>query len=147
MTLFIGLFVIIVLQRLGEIAYARYNEIRMKENGAIEAGVSHYKWIVILHTLFLLSLLVEVWMQPAFLGTGWGIFLAVYLLVQLLRVWTLASLGRFWNTKIIVLPGSKRVKKGPFRWIPHPNYLVVALEIAILPLIFGAWVTALVLPF
>src|SRR5690606_20225813 len=74
----------------------------------------------------------------------WWVFLIVFAAAQILRVWALASLGRFWNTKILVLPGAKKVKKGPYRWLPHPNYIVVALEILSLPLIFGAWRTALV---
>ncbi|RSL30716.1 hypothetical protein D7Z54_24780 [Salibacterium salarium] len=144
MTFFIILFAIVVLQRLGEVVYARYNEKQMKEKGAVELGSSHYKWIVLLHAFFLMSVLIEVMIRGGFLGEGWEIFLLIYFVAQILRIWTLVSLGSFWNTKIIVLPGTSRIKKGPFRWISHPNYVVVMLEIAAFPLLFGAWITALV---
>ena len=104
----------------------------------------HYKWIVLLHILFFLSLVLEVWTMEWGFGSGWQVFLIIFVIAQILRVWALASLGRFWNTKILILPGAEKVKKGPYRWLPHPNYIVVALEIAALPLIFGAWRTALI---
>lgn len=144
MTFFYFLFAFVVLQRLFEVAYARSNEKRMKKMGAVEAGAAHYKWIVLLHILFFASLLIEVAVMGERAGRGWMFCLGVFILAQALRVWALASLGRFWNTKILVLPGADKVKKGPYRWMPHPNYIVVALEIASLPLIFGAWRTAIV---
>lgn len=144
MTFFYLLFAFIVLQRLFEVGYARSNEKRMKKMGAVEAGAAHYKWIVLLHVLFFASLLAEVTVLGENSGRGWPVFLSVFILAQALRGWALASLGRFWNTKILVLPGAEKVKRGPYRWIPHPNYIVVALEIASLPLIFGAWRTAFV---
>lgn len=143
MTLFYILIVFVILQRLAEMVYARYNERAMKKQGAIEAGAKHYKWIVILHILFFVSLVIEVLYTEVNTGPGWVIFLIIFIVAQILRVWTLASLGRYWNTKILVLPGAEKVKRGPYRWIPHPNYIVVAMEIASLPLIFGAWRTAL----
>lgn len=144
MTFFYLLAGFVVLQRLLEVAYARSNEKAMRRQGAIEVGAGHYKWIVLLHVLFFFSLLLEVWTIEKGLGAGWPVFLVVFSIAQVLRIWTLSSLGRFWNTKILILPGSEKVKKGPYRWLPHPNYLVVALEIAALPLIFGAWRTALI---
>lgn len=142
MVLFIVLISVVICQRLAEVVYARHNEKRMKQEGAVEVGASHYKWIVMLHVLFFLSLLFEVLGKGASLGVGWPLFLFVFLVAQGLRVWTLMSLGKFWNTKIIVLPGAKRVTKGPYQWLPHPNYVIVALEIISLPLIFGAWITS-----
>ena len=144
MTFFYLLTGFVVLQRLLEVAYARSNEKRMKKQGAVEVGAEHYKWIVLLHILFFVSLIAEVAVLGETAGRGWLGFLSIFILAQVLRVWALASLGRFWNTKILVLPGADKVKKGPYRWIPHPNYIVVALELAALPLIFGAWRTALV---
>ncbi|KAB7705665.1 hypothetical protein F9802_13915 [Bacillus aerolatus] len=143
MTFFYILFVFVVAQRLLEVVYARFNEKRMKEQGAVEAGADHYKWIVLLHVFFFLSLLAEVLYFGTSTARGWSLFLSIFLIAQVLRVWTLSSLGKFWNTKIIVLPGATKVSRGPYRWIPHPNYIVVAMEIAALPLIFGAWRTAL----
>lgn len=144
MTFFYLLLGFVILQRLLEVVYARSNEKAMRKQGAIEFGAGHYKWIVLLHVLFFLSLFLETWAFGTGLGTGWQIFLVVFAIAQLLRVWALSSLGRFWNTKILILPGAALVKEGPYRWLPHPNYLVVALEIAALPLIFGAWRTALI---
>lgn len=134
----------VILQRLLEMVYARSNEKAMRKQGAIEAGARHYKWIVLLHALFFLSLLLETWASGTEMGTGWQVFLVIFAIAQVLRIWALSSLGRFWNTKILILPGAEKVKKGPYRWLPHPNYIVVALEIAALPLIFGAWRTALI---
>ncbi|KMY53338.1 hypothetical protein AC623_04475 [Bacillus sp. FJAT-27231] len=144
MTFFFILFVFVVAQRLLEVFYARSNEKRMREQGAIEVGSDHYKWIVLLHILFFISFLGEVLYLKLGLAPGWQWFSIIFLLAQVLRVWSLASLGPFWNTKILVLPGASRVNRGPYRWISHPNYVVVATEIATLPLIFGAWRTALV---
>lgn len=144
MMFFYILFIFVIVQRLAEVFYAKSNEKRMKKEGAIESGAEHYKWIVLLHVLFFLALLVEVLYFDLADSGIWWVFLIVFAAAQILRVWALASLGRFWNTKILVLPGAKKVKKGPYRWLSHPNYIVVALEILSLPLIFGAWRTALV---
>ncbi|ETP67812.1 isoprenylcysteine carboxyl methyltransferase [Planococcus glaciei CHR43] len=144
MTFFYLLVGFVIIQRLLEVLYAKSNERRMKSQGAIEAGAEHYKWIVLLHVLFFVSLTAEVLFHQQGLGPAWLVFLIVFLIAQVLRVWALASLGPYWNTKIIVLPGAQKVKRGPYRWLPHPNYIVVALEIAALPLLFGAWRTALI---
>ncbi|MFK2826429.1 isoprenylcysteine carboxylmethyltransferase family protein [Bacillus sp. B190/17] len=139
---FFLLFSFVVAQRLLEVVYARFNEKRMREQGAIEAGEGHYKWIVLLHIFFFLSLLAEVLYVGTDTAGGWLWFLVIFVLAQVLRIWSLASLGPFWNTKILVLPGAERIRRGPYRWFSHPNYIVVATEIAVLPLIFGAWRTA-----
>lgn len=144
MTFFLTLITIVIVQRLLEVLYARANEKWMKREGAIEAGADHYKWIVLLHVLFFAALFLEVlWLGTERLS-GWQFFLMLFIVAQILRVWALASLGRFWNTKILVLPGAVRVQRGPYRWIPHPNYIVVALELFSLPMIFGAWRTAVI---
>ncbi|MFD1032199.1 isoprenylcysteine carboxyl methyltransferase family protein [Metaplanococcus flavidus] len=138
------LFLFVILQRLAEMAYAKRNEKLMRKAGAVESGAGHYKWIVLLHIMFFVALLAEVLYFDIGGSSVWWIFLVIFVVAQILRVWALASLGRFWNTKILVLPGADKVEKGPYRWLPHPNYMVVALEIASLPMIFGAWRTALV---
>lgn len=143
MVFFYILLSIVIAQRLFELGYARLNEKRMKQKGAVEFGSGHYKWIVLLHVLFFIALVVEVWQAGGSLGVFWPLFLGLFLVAQIIRVWALASLGPYWNTKILVLPGAQRVAKGPYRFLPHPNYLVVAAEIFALPLIFGAWKTAL----
>ena len=144
MTFFFILFIFVVAQRLLEVVYARSNEKRMREQGAIEVGADHYKWIVLLHVLFFISLLGEVLYLQTEPAWGWQWFFIIFLIAQVLRIWSLASLGPFWNTKILVLPGASRVSRGPYRWLSHPNYVVVATEIVTFPLIFGAWRTALV---
>ncbi|TSB45639.1 isoprenylcysteine carboxyl methyltransferase family protein [Alkalicoccobacillus porphyridii] len=138
--LFIGL---VIAQRLAEVVVAKSNERWMKERGAFEAGASHYPVMVALHSCFFVSLLVEVTVE-SLTWSIWSVLpLVIFLLAQIIRVWALVSLGRYWNTKIIVLPDADPIQRGPYRWIRHPNYLVVVLEILFLPLIFQAYVTAI----
>lgn len=138
--LFISL---VVVQRVVEVLIANRNAKWIKGQGGYEAGREHYKYIVALHMLFFLSLLIEVSItKHTFIV--WSIFpLAVFILAQIGRVWALASLGRFWNTRIMILPGAKVVAKGPYRFLRHPNYAIVVTEIACLPLIFQAYWTAI----
>ncbi|MEK4131921.1 isoprenylcysteine carboxylmethyltransferase family protein [Solibacillus sp. FSL W8-0474] len=114
----------------------------MLAKGAYEVGASHYPFMILLHVSFFVSLIVEVIYFTGQL-TPQYILIFIFLLLQLLRVWCLASLGPFWNTKIIILPGANVVVKGPYSYIRHPNYLVVCLEIAVIPLMFQAYFTAI----
>lgn len=137
------LFAFLIAQRLTELTIAKSNEKWMKERGAFEVGGEHYKWIVAVHLLFFISLLVEVkgfGARPAF---WWPLPFAFFAAAQVLRFWALRSLGRYWNTRIIVLPEAKVVEKGPYRFLRHPNYVIVAIEILAIPLIFQAYVTAI----
>ncbi len=130
--------------RLAEILIAKSNEKYQKGKGAIEVEDPYYRYIVITHSLFFISLLIE-----SYAAHQWNkeislvIFIA-FLLLQAFRFWCLGALGRFWNTKIIVLPNSRLVKKGPYKWCKHPNYWVVGLEFFIIPLMFHAYLTAIV---
>lgn len=142
--LFAIIFTIICIQRLVELRIARENERYMKNRGAIEFGQSHYPFIVMLHGLFLSSLGIEYILKDAPLSPFWIILLGFFLLLQIGRIWSIKSLGHFWNTKIIVLPNTTLVKKGPYKWLSHPNYIIVALEIAVIPLIFQAYFTTIV---
>lgn len=138
------LIVLVILQRIAEVGVAKSNERWMKQRGAFEAGESHYPVMVALHSCFFVALLLEVTLKDSS-WTMWSLLpLAIFLVAQVIRVWALLTLGRFWNTKIIVLPGAEPVKSGPYRWIRHPNYVVVIIEILFLPLIFQAYVTAIV---
>ena len=129
------LILLVALQRLGELIYARRNDRRLRAAGGVEYGGGHYPLLVGLHTAWLVALFVSVAPgTPILLGP-----LVAYLLLQGLRVWTLASLGGFWTTRVIVVPGAERVRRGPYGFLRHPNYLIVALEIPLLPLVFGAW--------
>ncbi len=135
---------LVAAQRLFELRVSRRNEKVSRSRGAVERGQGHYPVMVALHSLWLVSTLVEGILRGPDLPRLWPIFLGIFLLVQPLRYWAIFSLGTAWNTKILVVPGSRLVSRGPYRFIPHPNYVVVAAEILTLPLIFGAWVTALV---
>ncbi|MGG0644901.1 isoprenylcysteine carboxylmethyltransferase family protein [Sporosarcina gallistercoris] len=135
---------LVILQRLTELVIAKNNEKRMKAQGAYEVGGRHYPAIVLLHTAFFVSFLLEVAIRQPALSPIWIVLLTIFLLTQVLRVWCLASLGRYWNTKIIILPGADVVMKGPYKFIRHPNYLIVATEILVLPMIFGAYITAII---
>ncbi len=130
----------IVAQRLAELAYSARNERRLKARGACEAGAGHYPLIVALHAAWLLALVLTVPpATPANLP-----LLGVFAALQAVRVWAIASLGERWTTRVIVLPGAPLVAKGPYRYLRHPNYAVVCGEIAVVPLMFGAWQVAAV---
>jgi methyltransferase len=121
------------------LAYARRNTKRLMAAGAVEHGAGHYPAIVALHGGWLAALAVLV---PAGAPVDWGL-LGLYGLLQVGRLWVIVSLGARWTTRVIVPPGTARVTHGPYRFLRHPNYLVVALEIPLLPLAFGAWHIAL----
>jgi methyltransferase len=123
---------LVTAQRLGELAFAAGNTRRLKARGAVEVGAAHYPLIVALHAAWLAGLWALAWDRPVSLA-----WLAVYGGLTLLRVWTVATLGRRWTTRILVVPGETLVRRGPYRFLPHPNYVVVAGELAVLPLAFG----------
>jgi methyltransferase len=123
---------LVVLQRLGELLLANRNTKRLKAQGAVEIGAGHYPLIVLLHTAWLLAVL---WLLPVPLEISWP-WLAIFVLLQAARIWVIASLGPYWTTRIISVPGAALVKRGPYRFVRHPNYLVVAGEILALPLAF-----------
>ena len=134
---------IVIIQRLVELFIAKRNEKWMKSQGALEAGASHYPYMVAMHVCFFIALIVEVIGFNRELSPVWPLFLTLFLLAQVLRVWCLSSLGKYWNTKIIVLPNAEVVRKGPYKWIRHPNYVIVATELIVLPLQFSAYITAI----
>jgi methyltransferase len=135
-----GLLLLATLQRLIELVIASRNTRALLAEGAYEVGRGHYPAIVFLHTAWLATL----WAFFLFDLTLFQPWAAIaYLLVQVLRLWTLFSLGRYWTTRIIVVPDAPLVRKGPYRFIRHPNYLVVVLEIALLPLALDSWPLAL----
>jgi methyltransferase len=122
----------VTIERLCELLLARRNTNALLAKGAYEAAPGHYMFIVTLHAVWLAGLWVLAWDKP--IESGW---LAVFILLQGLRFWVLATLGKRWTTRIIVLPGSPLVRTGPYRFLSHPNYVVVIGEIAVLPLCFG----------
>ena len=123
---------LVTAERLGELWLARRNTTALLKQGAVEMAPQHYTLIVLLHGFWLAGLWALGWDQPVNL-----LWLAVFLVLQVLRVWVLATLGRRWTTRIIVLPGEQLVATGPYRWLTHPNYVVVIGEIAVLPLCLG----------
>jgi methyltransferase len=135
---------LVALQRLLELVYSRRNERRVRARGAVERGAGHYPVMVALHSFWLISTFVEGLLRGPEIPAWWPVPLVAFLLVQPLRYWAIVSLGSNWNTRILVVPGGKLVKSGPYRYFPHPNYVVVAVEILTFPLIFGAWITAIV---
>jgi len=132
-----GIIALVVLQRAAELVLANRNTQKLKARGGVEIGAGHYRFIVLLHMAWLMAVL---WLMPAPLVIHWG-WILVFVLLQVARVWVIASLGPYWTTRIISLPDVPLVKRGPYRFVRHPNYLVVAGEILVLPLAFGEiWV-------
>lgn len=129
----------VTLQRLGELWLAERNRRALLAQGAEEKSPEHYPLIVAVHALWLAALW---WWSP---GRQINLpLLAVFVLLQLARIWVIATLGARWTTRIIVLPGAPLVWRGPYRFVNHPNYLVVIGEIAVLPLMFGLWQVAFI---
>jgi methyltransferase len=128
----VAILAFVTLQRLVELPIARANTQRLLAAGGHEVGASHYPLIVALHAAWLITLW---WLAP---GRPIHIpFLLSFLLIEAGRVWVLRTLGNRWTTRIIIVPGEKLVATGPYRFVSHPNYLVVIGEIAVLPLVFG----------
>lgn len=130
---------LVAVQRLAEVAYAERNTRALLARGAVEVGRAHYPLIVLLHFAWLVAILVFL-PKPVTINLIW---LAIFVVLQVLRLWVLATLGPYWTTRIINLPGAPLVKKGPYRFIRHPNYTVVVGEIAALPLVFGELTVAI----
>jgi methyltransferase len=130
---------LVTLQRLGELVLARRNTRALLARGGIEVGARHYPWIVAVHAAWLIALWIFGWNHEVDL-----LAIALFVVLQGARVWILATLGERWTTRIIVLPGEKLIAAGPYRYMSHPNYAVVAGEIAVLPLALHLPVVAVV---
>jgi methyltransferase len=131
----------VIVERLLELVIARRNTQRLLARGAREVGASHYPFMVGLHVAWLASILVWVALTSPAINLP---FLALYVVLQGLRVWVMASLGAYWTTRIITLADAPLIKRGPYRFMRHPNYVVVVLEIVTLPMMFGAWLIAVI---
>jgi methyltransferase len=133
---------VLILQRFSELYIAKRNEKWLRSQGAVEYGKEHYPFIVAMHTLFFVSMITEYNVtggKPISLT-----FLVLVVLVMSFKFWALSSLGKFWNTKIFRVPGVYPVKKGPYRFLRHPNYMEVCCEIAFIPLVFHLYYTAVI---
>lgn len=136
MWLNIAILSLVTLQRLAELYIARRNTRKLIERGGFELGSNHYPFIVALHALWLAGLwYLVIYQQPA-LSLPW---IFAYLVLEAARGWIIAALGNRWTTRIIVVPGETLVAEGPYKYFRHPNYMVVAGEIFILPMAFGFW--------
>jgi methyltransferase len=144
LTAFVVVVLLVGLERLAELVVSKRNAAWSLARGGVETGQGHYPVMVVLHTGFLVAMLVEAFVRrphvPA--GLAWSM-LAVVLAAQALRWWCIATLGSRWNTRVIVVPGLAPVRSGPYRWLSHPNYVAVVAEGIALPLVHAGWVTAL----
>lgn len=143
--LFTVLIALVAVERVAELVVSRRNASWSLARGGVETGQRHYVVMVVLHTGLLVGVLAEVWIRrPEFHPALGYSMLALVLASQALRWWCIATLGRRWNTRVIVVPGLPLVAGGPYRWLPHPNYVAVVLEGFALPLVHSAWITAAV---
>ena len=145
LTAFTVLVVLVGLERLAELVVSKRNAAWSFERGGVESGFSHYPFMVVLHTGLLVGALVEAYARrpdvPSALA--WSM-LVVVVLTQALRWWCIATLGRQWNTRVIVVPGLAPVHGGPYALMRHPNYVAVVVEGVALPLVHACWITAVV---
>ena len=140
-----ALLLVVLIQRATELRLARRNEAWARARGAREFGADHYPAFFLLHGAWLLLWPIEALAGGPRLAAGWPLWLALFAAAEALRYWAIGTLGPRWNTRILVLPGAAPIERGPYRWLAHPNYVAVVIELAALPLVFGAWRAALVI--
>lgn len=135
----------VALERVAELVVSQRNRAWSQAHGAVEFGAAHYPRMVVLHLGLLSGCVAEtIWLHRPFLPTlGWSM-LAIVVAAQGLRWWCIATLGRQWNTRVVVIPGAARVTDGPYRFFSHPNYVAVVVEGVALPMVHTAWITALI---
>ncbi|WP_431990013.1 isoprenylcysteine carboxyl methyltransferase family protein [Streptomyces albogriseolus] len=145
MTWYTLLVLAVAVERLAELVVARRNAAWTRARDGVEHGRGHYPVMVVLHTGLLAGCLLEPLLadRPFLPALGWPA-LALTLLAQALRWWCITTLGPYWNTRVIVVPGARLVGGGPYRLLRHPNYVAVVVEGAALPLVHSAWITATV---
>ena len=138
---FIFFILFLILLRFGELVLSKRNENWLLQNGAVEYGKRHYPFIVALHVLFIISLVIEYTARQA---VYFSLFMLIfYFSILALKTWVIFSLGKFWNTRIYHITDLPLVKKGPYKYFKHPNYLIVIAEIAAIPMIFHLYFTAI----
>jgi methyltransferase len=135
----------VAVERLAEVVVAQCNRAYSLVHGGVEFGSRHYPAMVLLHLGLLVGCLVEpvALHRPFIASLGWPM-LAIVVAAQVLRWWCISTLNHQWNTRVIVIPGAPRITGGPYRFVPHPNYVAVISEGIALPLVHTAWITALV---
>ena len=133
----------VAMERFGELLLSRRNARLALEQGGVEVGQRHFRWMVLLHTLVFPFALAEVLLLARPCDPLAGGIMGVALVASMgLRYWAVSTLGPAWNTRVLVVPGQPAIEAGPYRWIRHPNYVAVCIEMAALPLVHGAWMTA-----
>ena len=139
-----GFVLAIIIQRLLELRIARRNLEFAFASGSKEYAPEHYKWIVLLHVSWIVFMFLEGILRGSSLSNLWWLWLGIFVLAQAGRYWAISSLGKYWNTRIIIFPGGNLVATGPYKYFKHPNYIIVALELFVAPMIFGCWMTAVI---
>jgi methyltransferase len=135
--------IVIISQRISELYIAKHNRIWALAAGAQEFGTRHYPLFFLLHIGWLIGWTMESSLRGGAVSELWKVWFSLFVIAQGLRYWCMVSLGRLWNTRILVIPGGNVVCKGPYRFLSHPNYLAVTIELVSIPLIFGAVTTAI----
>jgi methyltransferase len=136
-------FAFLVSQRFLELLLARRNERIVKSKGSLEFDRDGYRYIVATHAAFFISLVLEKFLLQRGLNKYWAVFFFIFLIAQILRYWAISSLGVYWNTRVLVVPGSQRTTTGPYKYLKHPNYMAVIVEIVVIPLIFSCYLTSI----
>jgi methyltransferase len=144
MTYFLIFLSIIIIQRISELILANRNEKYLKSQGANEYDKNGYKYIVLMHNLFFISFVLEFIFLKRQLNQYWAVLLIIFICTQLLRYWAIFTLGKRWNTKILVLPDVPPINSGLYKHLKHPNYIAVIIEFAIIPLLFSCYFTAII---
>src|SRR5260221_4438580 len=134
----------VIFQRLAELFISKRNSNLMFSKGAEEYDKKGYPYIVIMHSAFFVSIILEHELLITMLNKYWATVLCFFIIAQFIRYWAIYTLGTFWNTRIIVLKNSQKIKTGPYKYFAHPNYIAVIIEIAIIPIIFSCYITAAV---
>lgn len=138
----IAYLLLIAIERIAELRLSRAHAHRLRARGAIEHGAGHFPVLVALHACVPLLLLGEVGWLGARPGPAWPAWLGLFVAAQLLRWWAVRTLGERWNVRVWVVPFEAPIRRGPYRFLRHPNYVAVALELIAGPMMFGAWRTA-----
>lgn len=135
---------ILIIQRISELLLARRNEKVVRAKGAREYDEKGYKVIVLMHIFFFISLISEYILLDRTINHFWAPLLIFFLIAQIIRYWAISTLGYNWNTKILTTPNTSPIRCGPYKYINHPNYLSVVIEIAVIPLIFSCYITSVI---
>lgn len=139
--IFTSFILFIIILRIAELMLSKTNEKWLLKNNAIEYGCKHYPFVVGLHVAFILSLIFEYITQA---NIHYSLFFIIfYFLLLVFKGWVILSLGKFWNTKIYRIPSAPLIKRGAYKYFKHPNYMIVVAEIAVIPLAFHLYYTAI----